>query len=373
MIVPLQASAIVRKEEAKAAELQRREGLNEERSALHSTIESEFVEEMALGKRGGAVTEVHAKKLKGFVEEVTTADGPGIIAHGRAWELLEKHANVSNVTLNCCHVPRQAASLLRLQSLTNLTCLTLKRCAIENIAQLLPLQFLTTLSKLNLPDNPIQTSPLLRPFLVWKMPNIGVVDGVKFSAQEIKQSSAIFDPYSRQISDFYRHVGLLFCEHFCLALTLRAEIVLVLHPSSTFCYLLFFGKNSAPRSPMSREFHIARVIFTISSEPNRLQIQNTPRIGRNLQLLRRQACRLRYRSCPRRPCSVGAVVRIASPCVYGSQAALVFDTRIAALQKMWRDLPMECVKARGGTGSSNCFVFFNDLSLCRMASLTPML
>ena len=104
MIVPLQASAIVRKEEAKAAELQRREGLNEERSALHSTIESEFVEEIALGRRGGAVTEVNAKKLKGFVEEVSTADGPGIIAHGRAWELLEKHVNVSNVTLNCCHV-----------------------------------------------------------------------------------------------------------------------------------------------------------------------------------------------------------------------------------------------------------------------------
>jgi hypothetical protein len=258
VIVPLQASAIVRKEEAKAAELQRREGLNEERSALHSTIESEFVEEMALAKRGGAVTEVHAKKLKGFVEEVTTADGPGIIAHGRAWELLEKHANVSNVTLNCCHVPRQAASLLRLQSLTNLTCLTLKRCAIENIAQLLPLQFLTTLSKLNLPDNPIQTSPLLRPFLVWKMPNIGAVDGVKISAQELKQSSAIFDPYSRQISDFYRHVGLLFCELFRLALTPRRDCVGSSSVINVLLSSVFWQEQCAPFTHVSQIPHCTR-------------------------------------------------------------------------------------------------------------------
>ena len=87
-----------------------------------------------------------------------------------------------------------------------------------------------------------------------------------------------------------RDVDLLFCELFLSAVTLGAEIVLVLRPSPTFCYLLFIGKNSAPRSPMSRMLQIARVIFTISSELNRLQ--NTPRIGRNLQLLRRQACRL---------------------------------------------------------------------------------
>ena len=201
----VQASAIVKKEEAKAADLQRREGLNEERFALHSTIESEFMEEVLLAKRGGAVADGSSKKLKAFVEEVSTADGAGIIAHGRAWEMLEKHVNIPVVTLTCCHVPRHAASLLRLQTFTNLVCLTLKRCAIENIAQLLPLQYMTTLSKLNLPDNPVQTSPLLRPFLVWKMPHIGALDGVKFSSQDIKLSSTLFDPFGRLISEFYRY------------------------------------------------------------------------------------------------------------------------------------------------------------------------
>jgi hypothetical protein len=211
----LQAYATVKKEEAKAAELQRREGLNEERSALHGTIESEFAEELALAKKGASFSEGNARKLKGFIEDVNTADGPGIIVNGRAWDLLEKHTNVSNVTLNCCHVPRQMASLLRLQLLTNLSSLTLKRCGIETIAQLLPLQYLTSLSKLSLPDNPVQTAPLLRPFLLWKMPNVGTLDGVKFSTQDIKQSTAIFEPLSRQISDFYRHVVyLLFCCRF---------------------------------------------------------------------------------------------------------------------------------------------------------------
>jgi hypothetical protein len=195
----------MKKEEAKAAELQRREGLNEERFALQSTIESEFAEELALVKRGVVVTEGSSKKLKGYVEEVSTADGPGIIAHGRAWEMLDKHFNISNVTLSCCHVPRHAASLLRLQSLTNLSSLTLKRCAIENVAQLLPLLYLTTLSKLNLPDNPVQTSPLLRPFLVWKMPNIVTLDGAKFTAQEMNTASVLFEPFARQISAFYRY------------------------------------------------------------------------------------------------------------------------------------------------------------------------
>jgi hypothetical protein len=201
----LQASAIVKKEEAKAAELQRREGLNEERSALHSTIESEFVEETLLAKRGVATSETGSKKLKGFVEEVSTADGPAIIAHGRSWDMLDKHLNVSNVTLSCCHVPRHTASLLRLQALTNLTCLTLKRCAIENIAQLLPLQYLTTVTKLNVPDNPVQFSPLLRPFVIWKMPNICALDGSTFSAQDIRLSSSLFDPFFRQISEFYKY------------------------------------------------------------------------------------------------------------------------------------------------------------------------
>ncbi len=213
MVKLFQASAIVKKEEAKAAELQRREGLNEERSALHSAIESDFAEEIMLSKRGVAVTEVGSKKLKGFVEEVATADGPGIIAHGRSWDMLDKHVSVSNVTLSCCHVPRHAASLFRLQSLTSLTSLTLKRCALENIAQLLPLQYLTSLSKLNVPDNPVQFSPLLRPFLIWKMPNIATLDGVKFSAQDIKLSTTLFEPFFRQISDFYR---LDFC---CLTLS----------------------------------------------------------------------------------------------------------------------------------------------------------
>jgi hypothetical protein len=201
----LQATAIVKKEEAKAAELQRREGLNEERSALHSAIESEFVEEMMLAKRGVAPTEIGSKKLKGFVEEASTADGPAIIAHGKSWDMLDKHSNVANVTLTCCHVPRHAASLLRLQSLMNLTSLTLKRCAIDNIAQLLPLQYLTSVTKLNVPDNPVQYSPLLRPFVIWKIPNIASLDGSVFSAQDIKLSSTLFDPFFRQITEFYRY------------------------------------------------------------------------------------------------------------------------------------------------------------------------
>jgi hypothetical protein len=201
----LQATAIVKKEEAKAAELQRREGLHEERSALYSTIESEFLEEVVLAKRGVPATEIGSKKLKGFVEEVSTADGPAITAHGRSWDMLDRHLNVANVTLTCCHVPRYAASLLRLQVLTNLTTLTLKRCAIENIAQLLPLQYLSSVAKLNLPDNPVQLSPLLRPFVIWKMPNVAVLDGSKFSTQDIKLSSSLFEPFSRHVSDFYKY------------------------------------------------------------------------------------------------------------------------------------------------------------------------
>ena len=210
IIAWLQASVFMKKEEAKAAELQRREGLNEERFALQSTIESEFAEELSLGRRGVAATEGSSKKLKGYVEEVVTADGAGIVAHGKAWDALDRHVGIQNVTLMCCHVPRHPAALLRLQSLTNLSSLTLKRCAIENIAQLLPLQYLTSLSKLNLPDNPVQTSSLLRPFVVWKMPNIGMLDGAKFSAQEIKTSSTIFEPFARQISDFYKYNPVLF-------------------------------------------------------------------------------------------------------------------------------------------------------------------
>lgn len=206
----LQASVFMKKEEAKAAELQRREGLNEERFALHSTIESEFAEELALARRGVAASEVGSKKLKGYVEDVSTADGPGIVAHGRAWDALDRHVAVQNVTLTCCHVARHAAALLRLQPLTNLSSLTLKRCAIENIAQLLPLQYLTSLSKLNLPDNPVQTSSLLRPFVIWRMPNIAALDGTKFSAQEIKTAAAIFEPFARQISDFYKYNSVLF-------------------------------------------------------------------------------------------------------------------------------------------------------------------
>ncbi len=232
-----QASVIVKKEEAKAAELQRREGLNEERFALHSTIESEFMEDVLLAKRGGAAAEGGSKKLKGFVEEVSTADGAGIIAHGRAWEMLEKHFNIPVVTLTCCNVPRHAASLLRLQTFTNLMCLTLKRCAIENIAQLLPLQYMTTLTKLNLPDNPVQTSPLLRPFLIWRMPNIAVLDGAKFSPQDIKLSSAVFEPFGRLISEFYRcHcVGWSFCVFLDPYMTLDAGIRESRPVSVTFC------------------------------------------------------------------------------------------------------------------------------------------
>jgi hypothetical protein len=178
--------------------------LNEERSALHSTIESEFMEEIALANRCVPVSEANCKKLKGHVEELATADGPGIIASGRAWDMLDKHTNASNVTLTCCHVARHVISLLRLQAFTNLTCLTLKRCAIENIAQLLPLQHLSTLSKLNLPDNPVQSSPLLRPFVVWKMPNISLLDGVQFSASDIKTSAAVCETFARNISEFYR-------------------------------------------------------------------------------------------------------------------------------------------------------------------------
>ncbi len=219
----LQASLIMKKEEARAAELHRREGLNEERFALQSTIESEFLEELALAKRGVAVSESGSKKLKGYVEEVSTADGPGILAHGRAWDMLDKHSNVSNVTLTCCHVPRYAASLLRLQSLTALSSLTLKRCAIESIAQLLPLQYLTSLSKLNLPDNPVQTSSLLRPFLIWKMPNIVSLDGAKFSPQEVNVSASLFEQFARQISTFYK-CDFILCITAHSYLTSRTEI-----------------------------------------------------------------------------------------------------------------------------------------------------
>jgi hypothetical protein len=37
---------------------------------------------------------------------------------------------------------------------------------------------------------------------MWKMPNIAVLDGAKFFAQEIKTATAIFEPFARQISDF---------------------------------------------------------------------------------------------------------------------------------------------------------------------------
>jgi hypothetical protein len=110
------------------------------------------------------------------------------------------------------------------------------------------------------------------------------------------------------------------------------------------CALIFFPES--------------HVLTCLSGSKDR---QESYRLGRNLQLPQQRAYLLRYRSLLLRSC---AATRAHTHTVHafhvflqffdthdaGLQAAVVFDGRIAVLHKIWRDMPMECVKVRCDDG-----------------------
>ena len=109
---------------------------------------------------------------------------------------------VLSVHIQCVSLPRLATAFVTISTVSTLTRLALSHNNMLSLCEVNPVAFLSRLVSLNISDNPLCLSPMLRPYVIFRVHGLQEFNNQHITAPERAAAQQHFAPISKLLSKY---------------------------------------------------------------------------------------------------------------------------------------------------------------------------